>query len=102
MGIRGGPIKWDRGSEKRPSTCFQIISYSKRYLCPLQLLSYALKISLSIMELQWPEFLITRILNALINFDASSWKFLSYVLGPFSLPRQHILVAGCWIINDYN
>ena len=36
---------------------FQIISYSKRHLCPLQLLSYALEISL---ELQGPEFLITR------------------------------------------
>ena len=34
----------------------QIIS--KRHLCPLQLLSYTLEISLSIMELQWPEFLI--------------------------------------------
>ena len=30
---------------------FQIISYSKKHLCPLQLLSYALEISLSIMEL---------------------------------------------------
>ena len=39
---------------------FQIISYSKRYLCPLQLLSYALEISLSIMKLQDPKFLITR------------------------------------------
>ena len=39
---------------------FQIISLSKRHLCPLQLLSYALKISLSIMELQGPEFLIMR------------------------------------------
>ena len=39
---------------------FQIISFSKRHLCPLQLLSYALEISLSIMELQGPEFLITR------------------------------------------
>ena len=35
------------------------ISYSNRNLCPLQILSYALGISLSIMELQWPEFLIT-------------------------------------------
>ena len=35
---------------------FQIISYSKRQLCPLQLLSYALEISLSIMELQGPQF----------------------------------------------
>ena len=38
---------------------FQIIVFSKRHLCPLQLLSYALEISLSIMELQWPGFLIT-------------------------------------------
>ena len=37
-----------------------IISYSKRHLYPLQLLSYALEISLPIMDLQWPEFLITR------------------------------------------
>ena len=39
---------------------FSIISFSnyKRHLCPLQLLSYALEISLSIMELQWPEFVI--------------------------------------------
>ena len=35
---------------------FQVISYSKRHLCPLQLLSYALEISLSIMGLQGPEF----------------------------------------------
>ena len=51
---------WDHGSEKGPSTCFQIISVSKRHLCPLQLLSYTLEIGLSIMELQWPEILITR------------------------------------------
>ena len=38
---------------------FQIISSSKRHLCPLQLVSYALEMSLSIMELQGPEFLIT-------------------------------------------
>ena len=38
---------------------FQIISISMRHLCPLHLLSNALKISLSIMELQWPEFVIT-------------------------------------------
>ena len=31
---------------------FQIISYLKRHLCPLHFLSYALEISLSIMELQ--------------------------------------------------
>ena len=37
---------------------FKIISYSNRNLCPLQILSYALEISLSIMELQWPECLI--------------------------------------------
>ena len=43
---------------------FQIISYSKRHLCPLQLLSYAREICLSIMELQGPEFLITRTLIA--------------------------------------
>ena len=39
---------------------FQNISYSERHLCPLQLLSYTLEISLSIMGLQGPEFLITR------------------------------------------
>ena len=39
---------------------FQTISYSIRHLCPLQLLCYALEISLFIMELQGPEFLITR------------------------------------------
>ena len=38
---------------------FQITACSKRHLCPLQLLSYALEISLSIMELQGPEFFIT-------------------------------------------
>ena len=51
---------WGQGSEKGPSACFLIISYSKRHLCPLQFLSYALEISLSIMELQGPEFLIAR------------------------------------------
>ena len=40
-----------------------------------------------IMQLQWPEFLITR---ARVNFDASSWKMLEYALGPFSLPRPHV------------
>ena len=39
---------------------FQSISFSKRHLCPLQLFSYALLISLSITELQWPEFVIMR------------------------------------------
>ena len=42
---------WGGGSEKGPIahifSSFQIISYSKRHLCPLQLLSYALEISLT-------------------------------------------------------
>ena len=54
---------------------FQIISYSKSHLCPLQILSYALEISLYIMELQWPEFFnYAYILIARVNFDALSWK----------------------------
>ena len=53
-------------------------SFSKSHLCPLQLLFYALEISLSIMELQGPEFLITRtfLLHARVDFDAPSWKVL--------------------------
>ena len=51
--------EWDRGSKEWPSACFLIISYSNRHLCPLQILSNTLEICLSIMELQWPEFLIT-------------------------------------------
>ena len=39
---------------------FLTISYSNRNLCPLQILSYTLEISQSIMKLLWPEFLITR------------------------------------------
>ena len=38
---------------------FQIISFSKIHLCPIQRLSYALEIGLSITELKGPEFLIT-------------------------------------------
>ena len=41
-----------------PFSSFQIIRHSKRYLGPLQLISYALEIGLSIIKLQWPEFLI--------------------------------------------
>ena len=48
---------------------FQIISFSERHLCPLQLLPYALEISLSIMELQGPEFFI---FIARADFDAPS------------------------------
>ena len=40
--------KIGRGSEKGPSAYFLNL---KKHLCPLQLLSYALEISLSIMEL---------------------------------------------------
>ena len=39
---------------------FQTISYYNRHLCPLQIYSFTPEISLSIIELQWPEFLITR------------------------------------------
>ena len=56
---------------------FQIISYSKRHLCPLQLPSYALEISLSFMELWGPEFIITHtvyISIARVDFDAPSWN----------------------------
>ena len=57
---------WGRGSEKGPIayiiSSFQIISYSKRHLYPLQILFYALEISLSRMELQGSDFLITRTL----------------------------------------
>ena len=50
----------DRGSERGIFFFkFQVISFSMGHLCPLQRLSHALEISLSIMELQWPEFLIT-------------------------------------------
>ena len=41
-----------------PST-YQIISNSKKHLRPLQRFSYALGISLSIMELLQPDFFIT-------------------------------------------
>ena len=37
---------------------FQTISYYNRHLCPLQIYSFTPEISLSIIELQWPEFLI--------------------------------------------
>ena len=41
----------------------------------LQLLSYTLHISLSIMELQWPEFVnYTYILIARVNFEGPYWK----------------------------
>ena len=56
---------------------FQIIRYPKRYLGPLQPISYALKIGLPIMELQWPEFFNHGYISiAHIKFDAPSWKFL--------------------------
>ena len=53
---------WDRGSEKGPCAYFfKFSSHSYSPMSDLQLLSYALEIRLSIMELQWPEFFITRI-----------------------------------------
>ena len=53
---------------KRDSAYFFKFSNPKKHLCPLQLLSYALEIRLSIMELQWPEFLFyAYILIALVN-----------------------------------
>ena len=73
---------WDRGSEKGPSTyfsSFQNISYSKRHLCPLQLLSYALEISMSIMVLQWPEYLGKKIIAPASKQDGKC----NIVLGPF-------------------
>ena len=59
---------WDRGSKKGPNAYFfkfevlKLFDALKRHLhvCALRLLSYATEISLSIMEVQWPEFLITR------------------------------------------
>ena len=41
--IKISAVLWDRGSKMSPSadfSSFQIISYSKQYLSPLQLLSY--------------------------------------------------------------
>ena len=60
-----------------------------RYLGPLQLLSYALEIGLSIMELLWPEYLIMRTFqlhaSALMLLPG---KFYIIVLG-------HIHVCYC-------
>ena len=42
---------WNHCSGQGPSVS-QIISYSKRHLCLLQLLSYALEIGMSVVELQ--------------------------------------------------
>ena len=39
------------------------------FLCPLQLLSYALEISLSIMELKWPEFRSCRGHKCLLEYE---------------------------------
>ena len=41
------------------SHIFHNISYSNRNISPLQILSYVLEISVSIMKLQLPEFLMT-------------------------------------------
>ena len=57
---------------------------SKRYLCPLHLLSYTLEIDLFIMELQWPEYLIKRT----FQMHVSTFTLLHVYntkLGPFSL-----------------
>ena len=67
-------------------TSFQINELSKRHLCLLQLLSHALEFSLFIMELQWPEFVITRHFNC--TRQLQWYSFLEYVQGPFSLPRS--------------
>ena len=49
---------WDHIREKGPNTFFFKFQISKRHLGSLQFISCALKIGLSIMELQWSEFLI--------------------------------------------
>ena len=53
---------WDHGSEMVPisSDIFIFKETPTVHVRPLQLLSYALESSLSIMELQWPELLIMR------------------------------------------
>ena len=60
-----------RQQKRTYHTFFVNISYSKRHLCPLQLLSYALEISLSIMEAQ-RIFNYPNTVTACINFDAPS------------------------------
>ena len=80
-------IIWGQGAKRdlvHIFSSFQIISYSKRHLYPLQLLSYALEISLSIMELQWPEFLIIHFKLRASTLMLLPGKLL--LLGPFSLP----------------
>ena len=57
--------------------------------CPLQLLSYALEINLSIVEFQGPEFFY----YAYISIACTLLMLLPgnfYNIGPFSLPRPHI------------
>ena len=46
---------------------FQITLYSKRYLGPLQIISYTLEIGLSIITLLWPEFLIMRTFQRMLS-----------------------------------
>ena len=55
---------------------FQIIWNSKRYLGPLQLISYALEIGLSIIKLQWPAFVIMRIFQLHASTLIKVWNIL--------------------------
>ena len=71
--------------KKEPSAflkSIQVILYSEGHLCPLQLLS--LEITLSIIELQWPEFF----------FKLHSTTLMLIPVLPFSTP---IIVLCCII-----
>ena len=49
----------------------------ERDTCPLQIISYALEIGLSIIKLQWPEFLTMPYISiAHVNYQVLSWKIL--------------------------
>ena len=73
---------WDRGSEKRPSAFFfKVSNYfiflrdTYMYVLYNSFLTRAQEISLSVMELQWIEFVITRtFLIAHVNIEVPFWN----------------------------
>ena len=65
-----------------------------RYLGPLQLLSYALEIFVSFVELQWPEFLIMCAFQLHV-----SMPFLYYCVRSLfaaAIPYVKLCVGTCW------
>ena len=68
--------------------------------CPLHIASYALRIGVSVTELQGSEFVISHTFQRKRYISiAGTGSFIMYALGPFSRKRSHFIMCHPMNVN---